>query len=148
MTSVIEAMTANRTCNVPRDGGCGAEDGSSVCPQLIDGGCEGGGLAGAGGADDQDEVVVAGDRGCGVGLGSGEFDVGAFSPALAPLYEHRLEQRDGKVSVTLIIPSDSAPGVTVGPPPLFSTCAKDKPRCSPVVTIERIIFLYFILYFS
>ena len=30
-----------------------------------------------------------------------------------PTYAHRLEQKDGKASVTLIMPSDSAPGMTV-----------------------------------
>jgi GNAT superfamily N-acetyltransferase len=30
-----------------------------------------------------------------------------------PTYAHRLEQKDGKVSLTLVIPSDNTPGVTV-----------------------------------
>ncbi len=36
--------------------------------QVVDGGAQGGGLAGAGGSDDEDELVVAGDGRRGVGL--------------------------------------------------------------------------------
>jgi len=32
---------------------------------------------------------------------------------VSPVYAHRLERRDGRVSLTLIMPSDSVPGVTV-----------------------------------
>jgi hypothetical protein len=32
---------------------------------------------------------------------------------VSPTYEHRLEQKDGKVSVTLVMSSDSAPGLTI-----------------------------------
>ena len=54
-----------------------AEDGSPVGSELGDGGSEGGGLAGAGGADDEDELLVTGHAGRGVGLGDVEVDVGS-----------------------------------------------------------------------
>ena len=49
---------------------------AAVGSELFDRGGEGGGLAGAGRADDEDEVGVTGDRCRGLGLGPGEFDPG------------------------------------------------------------------------
>ena len=53
-----------------------AEHWSTGGSQLGDSGSECGGLAGAGGTDDEDELLVAGDSGCCVGLGDVEIDVG------------------------------------------------------------------------
>ena len=58
-------------------GGCDAEYGPAFGVELVDRGLECGGLAGAGGADYEDEVGVAG-HGCGrLGLGDGDRNFGS-----------------------------------------------------------------------
>ena len=81
-----------------------AEHGAAVGAEVLDGGAQCGGLAGAGGADDEDEIGVAGDGARGVGLGQGHVDVAAvdgggivgavvFEAAVGPLDERPLPGR-------------------------------------------------------
>ena len=44
---------------------------------MLDSGAECGGLAGAGRADNEDEIGMAGDGACGVGLRQGQVDIAA-----------------------------------------------------------------------
>jgi hypothetical protein len=45
-----------------------AEHGPAGAAQILGGGAQGGGLAGTGGADDEDEAIVSGDGCSGAGL--------------------------------------------------------------------------------
>ena len=86
-------------------GGGDAEHDPVVAAELVDGGGEGGGLAGAGRADHQDQIRAAGDRGGGLGLchrqrGEGPIRGGRFQApgvgdaAVRPREEVRLLVED------------------------------------------------------